>query len=610
MTTPTCFQRRYATVAAHNLARFLKPPQAHHFQGRVRTPACAAAGMRLSYAPFDRAARMRLGRTVMARGCAGPFRRRPLRWTKDKKFREAKMKTLDQQAAAGLDRRELIKAAVAGAGALALPSSALAQETPRKGGTLRLAIPYNPAALDPMTGRNLPDFDTLYAVFDALIDFVPQTLELKPGLAKSWSFSDPKTLVLELVDGASFHDGTPFNPEAVKFNLERYKNDPRSNVKADIATVESVEVTGKSQVTLKLNRPNAGLPTILTNRIGLIVSPKSVQDKGGNVDRFPVGTGPFKFVSWEDNSSVSLVRNENYWKAGLPYLDRIEIKIINELNTAVRAVVAGEADLAINLQAPQKAIADRTPSVVGRAAPGLVFYGAFLNYSRPPLDDVRVRQALNYAINRDEINKISAVGLGQVSSAVLPKEHWACDPASQNFYSYDPEKAKKLLAEAGHPRGLEIEAFGWADQLAMQRQEVIISQLAKVGIRIKLTALAPQQTMQSFMMEKKGAMSISPGGGFPDPSQLYEALFGKTALRNAGGVELPGFRELMDATMAAPDQAARKEAFVKLQRFVVEQALQLVQYISPAVSVASPKVMNFQDSLLSVPKLTEVWLKA
>src|SRR5207253_4308765 len=103
---------------------------------------------------------------------------------------------------------------VAGASALALPSGALAQDAPKKGGTLRLAMPYNPAALDPMTGRNLPDLNTLYAVFDALIDFVPQTLELKPGLAKSWTFTDPKTLVLELIDGVSFHDGAPFNAEA------------------------------------------------------------------------------------------------------------------------------------------------------------------------------------------------------------------------------------------------------------------------------------------------------------------------------------------------------------------------------------------------------------
>ena len=520
------------------------------------------------------------------------------------------MKDKDLQSAAWLDRRELIKTAIAGAGVLALPGTAFAQDAPRKGGRLRLAIPYNPAALDPMTGRNLPDFDTLYAVFDALIDFVPQTLELKPGLAKSWAFTDPQTLVLELVENVNFHDGTPFNAEAVKFNLERYKNDPRSNVKADIASVDSIEVTGKNQVTLKLNRPNAGLPNILTNRIGLIVSPKSIQDKNGNVDRTPVGTGPFKFVSWQDNESIVLNRNENYWKPGLPYLDGIDMRIINELNTAVRAVVAGEADLAINLQAPQKAIADRSPNVVSRAAPSLVLFGAFLNYGRPPLNDVRVRQALNYAINRDEINKIAAVGLGQVSSAVLPKEHWACDPATQNFYNHDPEKAKKLLAEAGYPNGLELETFGWADQLAMQRQEIIISQLARVGIRVKLTALAPQQAVQAFLIEKKGAMSISPSSAFPDPSQVYEALFGKTALRNASGIELPGFRELLDATMAAQDQAARKEAFVKLQRFVTEQALQLVQYIAPAVHVASPKVMNYQDSLLAVPKLTEVWLKA
>ena len=404
--------------------------------------------------------------------------------------------------------------------------------------------------------------------------------------------------MLDLVEGVKFHDGTDFDAAAVKFNLERYKTDQRSNVKADLATLDSVEVNGKNQVTLKLNRPNAGLPSILTNRVGLIVSPKSIQSaNGGNVDRTPVGTGPFKFVSWQDNDSFVLVRNDNYWRPGLPYLDGINIKIINELNTLVRAVVAGEADLGINLQAPQKVIADRSSNVVAVAAPSLVLYGAFINYGRPPLDDVRIRQAMNYAINRDEINKIAASGLGQPSSAILPKEHWACDPATQNYYSYDPGQGEEAVwPTPAIPTASTSRPIGWADQLAMQRQEVIISQLARVGIRIKLTALAPQQAVQAFMIEKKGAMFISPSSAYPDPSQLYEALFGKTALRNAGGVELPGFRELLDATMEAQDQATRKAAFVKLQRFVLEQAMQMVQYISPAVSVASPKVQNFRDS--------------
>jgi len=349
----------------------------------------------------------------------------------------------------GLDRRTLMKTAIAGAGALALPASAFAQASPTKGGTLRLAMPYNPAALDPMTGRNLPDLNTLYAVFDALIDFAPDTLELKPGLARSWTFTDPKTLVLELVDGVNFHDGTPFNADAVKFNLDRYKTDQRSNVKADLASVDSVEVTGESQVTLKLNRPNAGMPAMLSNRVGLIVSPKSVQDNGGNVDRKPVGTGPFTFVSWQDNDSIILKRNDKYWKPSLPYLDGVDIKIINELNTAVRAVVAGERDLAVNLQAPQKVIADKSPNVAAVAVPSLVLYGGFINYGKPPLDDLRLRQALNYAINRDEINKIAAAGLGQPSSAIFPKEYWACDPTTQNFYPYDPASASSFFALSG-----------------------------------------------------------------------------------------------------------------------------------------------------------------
>jgi ABC-type transport system substrate-binding protein len=515
----------------------------------------------------------------------------------------------DVRGARAIDRRDLLKAAAGAAGALALPRTVAAQSAPRRGGTLRLTMPYNPGSVDPMTGRNGPDMIVVYAVFDALIDFDPWTLELKPGLAKAWRFADPKTLVLDLVTGAKFHDGTEFNADAVKFNLERYKTDPRSNYKADLGAVDQVEVTDPHQVTLHLGKPNAGLPLVLTHRVGCMVSPKSVA-QGSNIDRNPVGTGPFRFVDWQDNASFKLVRNDNYWKKGLPYLDGVEFRIINELNTLVRAVVAGEADVGLNLQVQQQMIAARSTSVVTEASPSMVFYGAFLNYGRPPLNDIRIRQAMNYALDRDEINRVVVGGIGQPASAILPKEHWACDPETQNYYKRDLAKAKALLTEAGFPNGIEIETYGWSDQIAMQRQELIISQLAQGGIKVKLNPVAPQQAMQFFMIEQKATMLISPAGGFPDPSQAYEALFGKEALRNAGKVELPGFRELLDATMEASDQAARKAAFVKLQRFVVENALQLVQYLSPGVVVRSPKVNNLVSGLLTTPKFDEVWLAA
>jgi peptide/nickel transport system substrate-binding protein/glutathione transport system substrate-binding protein len=479
-----------------------------------------------------------------------------------------------------LNRRAILKAAAATGGVALLPATVrAAAEQPRKGGTLRVAQPYNPASIDPMTGRNLPDLNVLYACYDALIDFNPSTLTLKPGLAKAWSFKDPKTLVLDLNDGIEFHDGTPLDADAVKFNLDRYRSDPRSNVKSDLNVVANVEVTGKSQVTLHLSRPNAGLPAILTTRVGLMLSPTSIKTKGPNVDRIAVGTGPFKFVEWQDNASFTLIKNDKYWKSGQPYLDGIKISIINELNTVVRTTMAGETDLALNLLVPQKLIADRAKGLVVTTGPSLVFYGMFMNYARGPLTDVRIRQALNYGIDRDELNKVLNAGLGEPTCTILPKEHWACDP-------------------------------GTANQVAMQRQELIISQLAKSGIRLKLTPTTPQQAMQAFMIEKKGEMLISPTGGYPDPSQSYEVQFAKDALRNAGKIELPGFRLLMDATEEAQDQETRKAAFVKLQRFVVEQALQVVQYIAPGVTVMSPKVKNYDAGIIGTPKFQEVWLAA
>ncbi|HVV92337.1 MAG TPA: ABC transporter substrate-binding protein [Hyphomicrobiales bacterium] len=513
---------------------------------------------------------------------------------------------------AGIGRRDFLKVTAAGA-ALLLPASVRAAAAePRKGGILKLAMPYNPAALDPMTGRNLPDFNTLFCLYDALIDFDPDTLELKPGLAKAWKFTDPKTLVLDLVDGISFHDGSPLTPGVVKFNLDRYKSDKRSNVKPDLATVASVEVTGKSQVTLHLTKPNSGLPAILTNRAGLMVSMKSIQAaKGGNVDRAPVGTGPFTFVSWQDNDKITLTRNKTYWRGGgLPYLEGVELRIINELNTGARTVIAGETQLAFNMGVTQKLEADKIKGLVATASPALLFFGAHLNYAQGPMKDVRIRQALNWGINREEINQVIMHGLGEPSSFIMPKNFWATDPATFDYYSYDPGRAKKLLAEAGFANGITITSWGWPDQASMQRQELIVTQLAKVGIHVKLTAQSPVQVATQFYLQKHGDMYIAPSGGYPDPTQYYDALYAKDALLNAASIELPGYRALTDATSEAQTQDARKAAFAKLQRFTIEQAMELPQYISPGITIRSEKVQNFRFGLLQSPKFTEVWLAA
>ncbi|MBW8857246.1 MAG: peptide ABC transporter, partial [Bradyrhizobium sp.] len=157
-------------------------------------------------------------------------------------------------------RREamaLISAALAGT---ALGGSAFAQGTPKRGGTLRISAPANPSSLDPATGGAGSDHAFLFTMYDTLTEWDFETLKPKPGLAESWSFTDPTTLVLTIRSGVTFHDGTPLDAEAVKFNLERNKSDPKSNIKADLASMASAEVTGPMQVLLKLSAPDAALP--------------------------------------------------------------------------------------------------------------------------------------------------------------------------------------------------------------------------------------------------------------------------------------------------------------------------------------------------------------
>jgi len=522
------------------------------------------------------------------------------------------MPTTTDSASSNVNRRTVLAGAAAAAGSfILLPAMARAQTgAPRKSGTLRVAVPYNPAALDPLTGRNNTDFNSLFAIYDTLIDFDPDTLELKPMLAKSWTFSDPHTLVLELREGIEFHDGEPFNAEAVVFHLDRCKNYARSNVKSDVASIDKAEATGPYQVSIRLKYPDASLPAVLSDRPGCIVSPKSVKEAAeGNVDRTPVGTGPFKFVEWRDNDLIKFARNTNYWDEH-SYLEAMEFRIINELNTAARTVLAGETDIAISLNAQQISLAKRDPSVIAEANPSMIYYTSLLNYKDGPLADVRVRQAMNWALNREELNRVLVLGLGQGHCSMFPSGFWANDPETENFYTHDLDRAKALLKEAGHPNGLEIDTWTWPDQAAIQRQEVISGQLEKAGIRLKVTPAPAAQAMQNFLGEKKGHQLLTPTGGLPDPSVAYDRQFSANAYRNAGGLELPGYRAIMDASLSTFENEKRQKVLYDMQRFVLENALHLPQYVSASMSIRTPKVHDFKYSILNRPRYHRVWLDA
>lgn len=507
-----------------------------------------------------------------------------------------------------LTRRDIM--ALAGGAALAgltgLP--AFAQEAAKKGGILKVAAPANPSSLDPATGGAGSDHSILWTMYDTLVEWDYATLKPKPGLAK-WSYPDPKTMVLDITKGIKFHDGTDLDAEAVKFNLERNRQDQRSNVKADLTSVEAVEVTGPLQVTLKLKNPDTALPAILSDRAGMMVSPTNIKALGNDTNRKPVGAGPWKFVSWADNASIVVTRNENYWREGRPYLDGIEFSIIPELATALRSVIAGENGMAFALPARLKPVIDRAKNLQVVTAPTLYCIQLYFNSAREPLNNVKIRQAINFALDRQAFVKATMSGLGEPATMTLPSSHWAYDKSVSTLYPHDPAKAKKLLAEAGFKDGVELTIGSYNDQDSVRRSEVLQAQLGEAGIRLKFTrGTIAEISAQFFATEKKFDVLLSAWTGRPDPSMTYALGFDKGAYYNAGREADPELVKLIQQSRESEDLTERAKVFAKIQRFVMENALSAPIAFQYELDALGKTVKGYKPNLLGKPKFENISL--
>jgi peptide/nickel transport system substrate-binding protein len=521
--------------------------------------------------------------------------------------------TNDRFTAAAITRRNAIALMTGAAASASLIGPAFAQGAPKKGGTLRVSAFTNPSSLDPCTGGAGSDHTFLYTMYDSLTEWDFETLKPKPGLAESWSFTDPTTFVLNIRQGVTFHDGSKLDAEAVKFNLDRAKTDQKSNIKADVATVASVEISGPMQVTLKLNGPDSALPAILSDRAGMMVSPTAVKAAAaGNLNRTPVGTGAFTFVSWADGERIVTKRNEKYWKPNRPYMDAIEFAIIPELTTGARSVTAGQNDLIYQLPPRQKMIVERSPNLRVVTGPTLYVFQIFFNWGKPPFDDLRVRKAFNFAIDREALVKASLAGLAEPAATNLPKAHWAYDKTAAALYPYDIAKAKQLLAEAGFKEGTVVELGGYPDQDSVQRQEILIEQLRKVGMTLKFNNAPVAETAAGFFgAEKKNSALLAAWTGRPDPSQTYSLMFTKDAYFNAGRAPVPPELDVaLKESRATEDIEKRKAAFEKVQRIIMENAFVCPLAFQFELVAMNKRVQGYKPNLLGKPKYDDVWLES
>ncbi len=504
---------------------------------------------------------------------------------------------------APMTRREWLLMMGAGTAAALVPGAVLAQGAPRRGGVLRVSGAANPSSLDPATGGAGSDHAYLWTIYDTLVEWDYKTLQPIPGMAQ-WKYPDPKTMVLTIHPGIVFHDGTACDAEAVKFNLDRGRGDQRSNIKADLSSIAEVTVTGPLEVTVKLSRPDSALPAILSDRAGMMASPTAIAKLGNEHDRKGVGAGPWKLVSWADNQGISVVRHEKYWREDRGFVDGIEFAIMPERSTGLRSVVAGQNDMAYQLPPRLKPLIDRAKEVELVTGPTLYCRQLYLNLSREPLTDVRVRQAMNFAIDRDAFVKVAQSGFGEPAYMNLPSSHWAYDAEVAKLYPHDPDKARALLAEAGFKDGFELTVGGYTDADSVRRGEILMDQLGKVGIRLKFTnGTIPEISAQYFGQEKKFDTLVSAWTGRPDPAMSYGLMYAKDAYFNAGRVEVsPELTELLAKSRESEDMAVRKEIFSRLQRVVMEQALVVPIAFDAEMTAVTKKVIGYQSNLIGKPK--------
>lgn len=510
--------------------------------------------------------------------------------------------------ARALQRRDalrLLGAACAGSGL----GHVCAQSEAKKSGVLRIACPANPSSLDPALGGAGSDHAILWTMYDTLIEWDYATLKPKPGMAQ-WSFPDANTMLLSLEAGIRFHDGTPCDAEAVKWNLERNRGDAASNLKADLASIAATAVVSPTQLRITLSQPDAALPAVLSDRSGMMVSPTAHKAAGKEFARNPVGAGPWKFVSWADNQKVVVTRNTQYWRSGMPQLDAIAFSIIPESATGLRSVVSRQNDLAYQLPARYRQIIAREKALKLVTGPTLYCIQLYLNYARAPLDKLKLRQAINCALNRDAFVKVTMDGTGEPARMNLPSTHWAYDGSVAGLYPHDLAKAKKLMAEAGLPGGVDLTIGGYNDQDSVRRGEIVMDQLGKIGIRLKFTnGTTPEISGQFFGKEKKFDMLLSAWTGRPDPSMSYSLMYAKDAYYNAGRSEFsPELSALLQESRSREDLEFRKRVFAKIQRMVMENALVAPLAFQFEVDAVSNAVQGFVPNLLGKPKFSNVSL--
>ena len=454
---------------------------------------------------------------------------------------------------------------------------------------VKVGLAAEPNTFDPhlTVGRNTQIF--VVNVYDGLTARDAQG-NLVPALAESWKRLNPTTWQFTLRKGVKFHNGDDFNAECVKFTLDRGTNpETKATISSELGTIASTEVVNATTVNVITKNPDFLLPVRLGELYGLMLSPKHTAAMGQEaIATKPNGTGPFKLVSWSKNESLVLEANDSYWR-GAPKVKKITVRPILEDAARIAALQTGEVDLIAPIPHVRIEELKRNPKLVVKTIPAPRIFHVTIDVRQAPFDNVKVRQALNYAVDVNAILKSLYFGHGTRLATVVDKGALGYDPGVAP-YPYDPAKAKALLAEAGHPNGFDVEFDSFTGSIADHAKpaEAIVGYLQKVGIRVKANVFEFAAFGPRRVQNKTAPLFIySIGNAYLEPSWVIRWL-------TQGGLGMhyknAKLDEMLTKIEATDDPKRRGPMYSDVQKLIKDEAPFIFLFQADAVSGMSTRV--------------------
>ena len=469
----------------------------------------------------------------------------------------------------------------------------------RQGGTLTVGSLVEPPGLDPFHQGADARIRVTVLMYQGLF-YEAVDGEAAALLAQSYEVSPDKLVyTIKLRQGVKFHTGQAMTAKDVAYSYN-YIRDPKNGSPGagDFTVITAIDAVDDATVKITLSQPNASLPMTLGNKYGAVIPAGyfDAADAKTKLNQASVGTGPFKLVEFKPNSNLTLARNPDYWEKGAPYLDQINFVSIPNSASMLVGLTNKRVDLAL-LNRPQDVRqVEKAPGLKTERWPSLNQKAVDLGSEYGPLADARVRQAIALGVDKDEVMRASIGGLGQVIGTMVAamQERWGLPLAEVPNQKPDIEKAKKLLAEAGHGSGLELNlitiiGYDWMDPAAVTMRE----QLARIGVKLNIQRVELGVWIKNFQSKQMG-FTFNDWATQPDPNLLFYRHFRMAP----DGADFRNWKNekasrLLDEGRAENDPAKRKAIYVEFQKEMAQSVPTIMLFSADLVTVRNEKVRNY-----------------